>query len=159
VVALLSDGQSEYFVTASNGQTLRFSDEMLRAQGRVGQGVAAMALGKGATVVSASVLVGRQEGLVSLLVATDSGLVKKVPTSQYPQKGRATAGVVTTELTEREHISLTMLITEEDYLLVTSTGADGEQTVAMRASEVKAFPRARKGVVLVNGRIVSMVKL
>ncbi len=159
VAALISDGQGEYFVTASNGQTLRFSDETLRAQGRVGQGVAAMALGKEATVVSASVLPAQKEGLVSLLVATDSGLVKKVPTSQYPQKGRATAGVVTTELTEREHVLLTMLINEEDYLLVTSTGTDGEQTVAMRASEVKAFPRVRKGVMLANGRIVSIVKL
>ena len=55
VAALISDGQGEYFVTTNSGQTLRFSDEMLRAQGRVGQGVAAMALGKGATVISASV--------------------------------------------------------------------------------------------------------
>ncbi len=159
VTVLISDGQSEYFVSASNGQTLRFSDEALRAQGRVGQGVAAIALGKGASVVSASVLPVQPEGLVSLLVATDSALVKKVPTSQYPQKGRATAGVVTTELTDREHILLTMLVSEEDYLLVTLKGADSEQVTAMKASEVKAFPRARKGVALGNGSVVSIVKL
>jgi DNA gyrase subunit A len=159
VMTLISDGQSEYFVTASNGQTLRFSDEVLRAQGRVGQGVAAIALGKGASVVSASVLAVQQEGLVSLLVVTDSALVKKVPTSQYPQKGRATAGVVTTGLTEHEHIALTMLVREEDYLLVTVKGADGERVSAMRASAVKAFPRERKGVVLGDGSIVSIVKL
>ncbi|MBV9711955.1 MAG: hypothetical protein JO011_13705, partial [Ktedonobacteraceae bacterium] len=159
VTALISDGQGEYFVTTSNGQTLRFSDEALRAQGRAGQGVAAMALGKGAIVVSASSLSGPQEGLVSLLVVTDSGLVKKVPTSQYPQKGRATAGVITTELVEREHVLLTMLINEEDSLLVTFTGTNGEQVTVVKASEVKAFPRARKGVTLVNGRIVSVIKL
>src|SRR5438874_379338 len=56
VAALLSQGQGEYFVTTDNAQTLRFSDEGLRAQGRVGQGVAAMALGQGASVVSASYL-------------------------------------------------------------------------------------------------------
>jgi DNA gyrase subunit A len=159
VAALISDGQGEYFVTTHSGQTLRFSDETLRAQGRVGQGVAAMAMGKGATVISASVL-SSQEGLVNFLVVTDSGLVKKVPTSQYPQKGRATAGVVTTELTEREHVLLTMLIREEDALLVTATGANGEQqTTVVKASAVKAFPRVRKGLTLVDGHIVSMLKL
>ncbi|HEY5002323.1 MAG TPA: hypothetical protein VII61_04185, partial [Ktedonobacteraceae bacterium] len=80
--------------------------------------------------------------------------------SQYPQKGRATAGVVTTELTEREHILLTMLIREEDALLVTATGTNGEQqTTVVKANAVKAFPRVRKGVTLVDGRIVSMLKL
>ena len=160
VAALISDGQSEYFVTTNSGQTLRFSDETLRAQGRVGQGVAAMAMGKGAAIIGASVLSSQQEGVVNFLVVTDSGLVKKVPTSQYPQKGRATAGVVTTELTDREHILLTMLISEEDALLVTSTGANGEQqTSVVKASAVKAFTRARKGVTLVDGRIGSMLKL
>lgn len=159
VTALISDGQGEYFITTDSGQTLRFSDETLRTQGRVGQGVAAIALGKGATVISASFLSGQQESLVNFLVVTDSNLVKKVPTSQYPQKGRATAGVVTTELTEREHVLLAMLINEEDYLLVTSTGTNGEQVTAVKARDVKAFPRARKGVVLVDGRIVSVIQL
>src|SRR5216684_577680 len=58
VTALLSRGQGEYFVTTDNAQTLRFSDEGLRAQGRVGQGVAAMTLAPGAAVVSASYLDG-----------------------------------------------------------------------------------------------------
>ena len=105
-------------------------------------------------------LTSQQEGVENFLVVTDSGLVKKVPTSQYPQKGRATAGVVTTELTDREHILLSMLISEEDTLLVTSTGANGEQqTTAIKARDVKAFTRVRKGVTLVDGHIVSMLKL
>src|SRR5258707_14673300 len=37
--------RSEYFVTTDSAQTLRLSDDSVRAQGRVGQGVAAMALG------------------------------------------------------------------------------------------------------------------
>src|ERR1700693_3847733 len=56
VAALLSRGQGEYFVTTSTAQTLRFKDDALRAQGRVGQGVAAIALGLHAQVVSASCL-------------------------------------------------------------------------------------------------------
>src|SRR5881396_1968687 len=99
-----------------------FSDEAIRAQGRVGQGVAAMALGPHAHIVSASYLDNEQanssDNFLSLLVVTEHGLGKKVPLSQYPQKGRATAGVVTTELTSHDRVLLTMIINEEDSLLL-----------------------------------------
>lgn len=53
IASVLSNGQGEYFVTTDSGQTLRFSDEKLSAQGRIGQGQAAIALDKTARVVSA----------------------------------------------------------------------------------------------------------
>jgi DNA gyrase subunit A len=160
IMALLSRGQGEYFVTTDNAQTLRFSDESLRAQGRVGQGVAAMALAQGASVVSASYLDGEEATeLLSLFIVTESGLGKKVPVSQYPQKGRATAGVLTTELPDKDRVLLTMLMNEEDTLLVTWNGENSEQVAVVKATELKAFPRARKGIPLVNGHVLSAVKL
>jgi DNA gyrase subunit A len=166
VAALLSRGHGEYFVTTSSAQTLRFSDEMLRSQGRVGQGVAAIASGKGAAVVSASYLDNEHANgspeFVSLLVVTENGIAKKVPISQYPQKGRATAGVVTTELDAGDQILATMLMSEGDSLLVVWGGKNGEkseQVRTVRATELKAFSRARKGTPLVDGRMVSIVKL
>src|SRR5205823_12146472 len=93
VAALISRGTGEYFVTTDTAQTLRFSDEQLRAQGRVGQGVAAMALGKNAHIVSASYLdselANSSDNFLSLLVVTENGLGKIVPLGQYPPKGRA----------------------------------------------------------------------
>jgi DNA gyrase subunit A len=163
VAALLSRGHGEYFVTTDNAQTLRFSDEGLRAQGRVGQGVAAMTLG-GAKVVSAEYLDGEEQntlsGPLSLFVVTESGLGKKVPLSQYPQKGRATAGVITTELVNKDKVLLAMIVHEYDHLLLTwNDGESGEQVIAVKASEMKTFPRARKGVPLINGKMVGVVKL
>jgi len=163
VTALLSRGQGEYFVTTSNAQTLRFSDENLRAQGRSGQGVAAMALGNNAQVVSAVYLDGDEAkqttNFSSLFVLTVSGVGKKVPLSQYPQKGRATAGVLTTELADRDHVLLAMILQEKDSLLLSWNGADGEQVKVIKATELKAFPRAKRGVPLVNGKVLSVVKL
>lgn len=164
IAALISRGQGEYFVTTDNAQTLRFSDEGLRAQGRVGQGVAAMTLGPGAKVVSTAYLDGEEQetlsGPLSLFVVTESGLGKKVPLSQYPQKGRATAGVITTELVSKDKVLLAMIVHERDHLLLTWNGGEGgEQVIAVRASELKTFPRARKGVPLVNGKMVGVVKL
>ena len=163
VTALLSQGQGEYLVTTNTAQTLRFSDENLRAQGRSGQGVAAMTLGNNAHVVSASYLDGSKTNqpstLASLFVLTEKGVGKKVPLSQYPQKGRATAGVVTTELADREHLWTTMVIDEQDSFLIAWSGEGGEQVKVMKATELKAFPRAKRGVPLVNGNVLSIVKL
>ncbi len=162
-IALLSRGQGEYFVTTNTAQTLRFGDEALRAQGRVGQGVAAMALGPHAHIVSASYLDSEQTSsnndFLSLLVVTEHGLGKKVPLSQYPQKGRATGGVVTTELTDRDSVLLTTIINEEDSLLVSWRGEGGEQVMMMKVTELKAFPRARRGLPLVSGRVLGVVRL
>ena len=85
-----------------------------------------------------------------------------MPLDQYPQKGRATAGVVTTELVEQERILLAMLINDEDQLLTTwsgSNGQKGEQVTALKGSELKAFSRASRGVPLVDGRISGIIKL
>src|SRR5258707_2650689 len=163
VTALISCGQGEYFVTTNTAQTLRFSDDALRTQGRVGQGVASMALGQNAHIVSSSYLDGElatsASNFLSLLVITESGLGKKVPVSQYPQKGRATAGVVTTELLGRDQVLLTTIISEEDILLVAWNNEGGEQVSVINATELKAFPRARKGMPLVSGRVLSVIKL
>jgi len=164
VAALLCRGQGEYFVTTDNAQTLRFSDEVLRAQGRVGQGVAAMALGIGAKVVSATYLDQDEQNTMgdplSLFVVTESGLGKKVPLGQYPQKGRATAGVITTELVDKDKVLLAMIVHESDHVLLIWNGGDsGEQVQAVKASELKAFVRARKGVPMVNGKMVGVLKL
>lgn len=160
VTALLSRGEGDYLVTTNTAQTLRFSDEQLRAQGRVGQGVAAMALGAGAVVVSADYLDESQQADVSLLVVTENSFVKKVPVSLYPQKGRATAGVVTTELLERDRVLLTTLVSDTDTLLMQWRGEQGEQQVSViKATEVKAFPRAKRGLPIFNGHMVGVVKL
>jgi len=163
VAALISQGKGEYFVTTDNAQTLRFSDENLRAQGRVGQGVACIILAPNAKVVSASYLDSEQQNTasdpLSLFVLTESGLGKKVPLSQYPQKGRATAGVITTELVGKDKVLAATIVNERQQFLIITNGESGEQANVVKASEIKMFPRARKGMPLVNGRIMGIVEL
>ena len=163
VAALISRGQGEYFVTTDNAQTLRFSDEGLRAQGRVGQGVAAMSLAPRAAVVSACYLDGEQQNTagesLSLFVVTESGLGKKVPLSQYPAKGRATGGVITTELAGKDKVLVATIIDEHAHFLLISNGTGNEQVKVVKASELKAFSRAHKGVPLVKGHLLEVVEL
>ena len=163
VSALISRGQGEYFVTADNAQTLRFSDENVRAQGRVGQGVAAMALAPKATVVSAVYLDNERQSTIadplSLLVVTQQGFVKKVLLPEYPQKGRATAGVITTDLASDDRILQATIISERDHFLFNWSGPNGDQALPIKAAEMKFFARARKGVEVVKGRVVEVVRL
>ncbi len=162
VAALLSRGQGEYLVSTDNGHTLRFSDESLRAQGRVGQGVAAITLAPKAAVVSASYLDREQakdESTTSLLVVTENSFIKKVLANQFPQKGRATGGVATTDLLEKDRVLFTMLVNENDYLLLAWTGENGDQVSATKAAELKTFPRNKRGLPLFNGRMLGVVKL
>ena len=161
--ALLSLGRGEYLVTSDNAQTLRFSDEGLRAQGRAGQGVAAITLAPGAQVVSASYLDGdllaNTTNPLSLFVITGNGLAKKVPLDQYPQKGRATSGVITTELIGDDRVLLSLIVGEQDHLLLTWRDEGGEQAKALKAVDLKALPRARRGIPLLNGRVMEVMKL
>ena len=161
--ALISRGQGEYFVTTDNAQTLRFSDENLRAQGRNGQGVACIALAPNAKVVSAGYLDGEEENTasdpLSLFVLAESGLAKKVPLSQYPAKGRATGGVVTTELVGKDKVMFASIINERQHFLVLTNGDGSEQANVVKATEIKMFARARKGMPLVKGHILGVVEL
>ncbi len=164
VTALVSQGRGEYFVTTDSGQTLRFSDEQLRAQGRSGQGVAAMTLGRGALVVSANYLDSEQDGstfanMTNMLLVTEHGLTKKVPLSQYPQKGRATAGVVSIDVQDKDRVLLTMLVHEADALLVTWASGKSEQAMILKAVDIKSFTRAHKGEAIVQGTITGVVQL
>jgi DNA gyrase subunit A len=165
VAALISRGKGDYLVTADSAQTLRFSDEQLRAQGRFGQGVAAISLSKGAVVLSASYL---DDELVSsldstsLLVVTGAGMVKKVPVSEFVVRGRATAGIAATELEQGDAILLTTLVKDDDILLFAAAGENGEKgerATAVRSTEIKTFPRNHKGTRLINGRITNALML
>jgi DNA gyrase subunit A len=161
VKALLSRGQGEYLVTTDVAQTLRFSDEQLRSQGRVGQGVAAMSLSGNAVIVDALYLDSEAApaGALSLFVLTERGMAKRVPLSQYPQKSRATAGVVTVELQKGDHMLSTLLLADTDTVLLAWAGSSGEQATALRAAGIKMFSRAHKGTALVDGRALVAVRL
>src|SRR5262249_18345735 len=118
----------------------------------------------GANVVSAGYLDQDEQNTpgnpLSLFVVTESGLGKKVPLSQYPQKGRATGGVITTELVGKDKVLLAMILRESDHVLLNWHGGEsGEQVTSLKASEFKTFMRARRGVALVNGKIAGAIKL
>jgi DNA gyrase subunit A len=118
---LVSPGGGDYLVTTSDGKTLRFSDADLRPTGRVGQGVQAINLARGAEVVGADWVT--EDDDRALWVASSNGLIKRSPVSDYPRKGRATGGVATMQLPPKTSIvSAAVLDASQDALLIAESG-------------------------------------
>ncbi|MDQ6672590.1 MAG: DNA topoisomerase [Chloroflexota bacterium] len=140
VCAMISPGGGNYIVTTSDARTLRFSDADLRASGRVGQGVQAISLSGGASVVGADRIAGDDDG--ALWVASSNGFVKRSPLSDYPRKGRATTGVATMQLAPKTLLKAAAVIaTGEDALLISQSG----RTARVTPTELPLVARDRKG--------------
>jgi DNA gyrase subunit A len=121
VAVLVSPGGGDYVVTTSDGKTLRFSDGDLRAAGRVGQGVQAISLANGASVVGADWIGEDDERM--LWVASSNGFLKRSPLGEYPRKGRATGGVATMQLLPRTSVvGAAVLEIDQDALLIAQSG-------------------------------------
>jgi DNA gyrase subunit A len=139
---LITPGGGDYLVTTSDGKTLRFSDADLRAAGRVGQGVQAISLARGASVVGADWISDSDDR--SLWVASSTGFVKRSLVAEYPRKGRATGGVATMQLAPKTSIVGAFVGgAEEDALLIAQSG----RIARLTAANVALVARDRKGVV------------
>src|SRR6266511_1386932 len=140
VRGLISPGGGYHFVTTSDGKTLRFADADLRPVGRVGQGVQAIGLARGASVVGADWLGDGDQR--ALWVASTSGLIKRSLVSEYPRKGRATGGVTTMQLAGAKLVGAAVLASDEDALLISSTG----RTSRVVPDRLPLIARDRKGL-------------
>lgn len=98
-VQLSSDSDELVFVS-SDAQLLRYSADLVRPQGRDGQGIAGIKLGAGARVISFGSCKNVDDSFVATIAGTAQALAldvggsaKVTPLSAYPSKGRATGGV------------------------------------------------------------------
>ncbi len=138
--ALISNGAGQYLVLTTDGKALRFSDEDVRVSGRVGQGVAAIGLAKGAEVVGAFALAEKDRRFLVTVAA--SGFAKKTALEEYPTKGRATGGVQAMGLAGGDTLVGGAVVATGDELVVW-TADDAIFRVAARAIPTTA--RDRKG--------------
>lgn len=117
--AVVSNGSGEYLVIASDGQALRFPGDEVRATGRDGQGVNAITLKEGATVV-AGLTIPAGDAAGDLFVTTESGLGKRTGLAHFPIKHRATAGIAAIMLAKGDRVAGAMLAGSGDGALIAS---------------------------------------
>lgn len=82
---------------SAGGKVVRFAENAVRPMGRTATGVRGIKLHAGDKVVS--LIVPRGEG--DILTVTENGYGKRTEQSEYPTKSRATQGVISIKVSER----------------------------------------------------------
>ncbi|PHM49951.1 DNA topoisomerase (ATP-hydrolyzing) subunit A [Xenorhabdus miraniensis] len=153
----LTDGSNEVMLFSAQGKVVRFleeEEEMLedgtvrvkgvRAMGRTATGVRGIKLGEGDKVVS--LIIPRGEG--EILTVTENGYGKRTAEKEYPTKSRATQGVISIKVSERNGNVIGAIQVEptDQIMMITNAGT----LVRTRVSEVSTVGRNTQGVTLIR---------
>jgi DNA gyrase subunit A len=126
------------------GKVVRFHEQQVRSMGRTATGVRGIKLQDEQRVVS--LIVPRGDG--EILTATVNGYGKRTPLEEYPAKSRATQGVVSIKVSERngEVVGAVQVEDSHEIMLISDQGT----LVRTRVSEVSVISRNTAGVRLIR---------
>ena len=155
VSVLLTTGDDQIIVGASNGKAVRFNESEVRAMGRVAGGVKAMNV-DGSRVVGACT---DKDGEY-ILVVSSNGYGKKSPLDAYRITSRGAKGVKSISLNEKigELVSLKAVHGNEDCMIMTNDGI----VIRIHLDDVSTLSRNTQGVRLMrpqDGTVVSEVTI
>ena len=120
------------------------SGKGIRPMGRTAAGVRGIKLADGDRVVS--LIIPRSEG--AILTATENGYGKRTALSEYPVKSRATLGVISIQVSERNgRVVGAIQVDEADEIMLITNGGT---LVRTRVSEVGLIGRNTAGVRLIR---------
>jgi DNA gyrase subunit A len=160
----ITDGSSDIMLFSDEGKVVRFNEKQrdaesgavkldpetgeellaLRPMGRTATGVRGIRLKDGQKVVSLIV----PQGDGAILTATENGFGKRTPVADYPAKSRATQGVVSIKVSERNgKVVGAVQVNESDEIMLIS---DKGTLVRTRVSEVSTVGRNTQGVRLIR---------
>jgi DNA gyrase subunit A len=142
----LTNGQNELIWVTEKGKALRIDENQVRVMGRTAAGVTGISLTKGDYVVGMEVV----EPGGDLLVVTTRGFGKRTSLTEYPQKRRASGGVMTINqkaLTKIGKIASARVVQKSDDLTLISSGGVVLRT---QVALIQNSGRATRGVVLMN---------
>ena len=140
----ITDGRRDIMLFSSAGKAVRFQEDKVRGMGRGAGGVRGMQLEAGQRVIALCVL--QAEG--EILTVTENGYGKRTLAADYPQKGRATKGVISIACSDRNGQAVCALQVGEDeeIMLVTDNGT----LVRTRVTEISVSGRNTQGVRLIR---------
>lgn len=155
IAADITTGNDDIMLFSDAGKAVRFHEEHVRSMGRTATGVRGMRLDDGEAIVSLiiprgpQVIEGEEETVESaILTVTENGYGKRTFLSEYPVKGRATKGVVSIKVSERNGLVVGALeVVEGEHLMLISNGGT---LVRTRVDEVSMVGRNTQGVTLIR---------
>ena len=149
----LTDGTNEIMLFSAEGKVVRFLEEEkledgsirgVRPMGRTAAGVRGIKLSEADRVVS--LIVPRGDG--EILTVTQNGYGKRTALADYPTKSRATQGVISIKVSERNGrvVGAVQVDQCDQIMMITDAGT----LVRTRVSEVSVVGRNTHGVTLIR---------
>ncbi|ABM02952.1 DNA gyrase subunit A [Psychromonas ingrahamii 37] len=165
----ITDGSNEIMIFSDAGKVVRFKEaeesavldengapvldeegnpeikvKGVRAMGRTATGVRGIKLKEGEKVVS--LIIPNETG--HILTTTENGYGKRTPLEDYSSKSRATQGVISIKVSERNGkvVGAVQVDTNDEIMLITNRGT----LVRTRVSEVSVVGRNTQGVTLIR---------
>jgi len=144
----ITDGDGEIMLFSDAGKVVRFTEEQVRSMGRTATGVRGIRLEEGQRVVSLIVTREYEDEEANVLTVTENGYGKRTPLSEYPAKSRATKGVVSIKVSERNGsvVGAMEVINGNEIMLISNKGT----LVRTRVNEVSTVGRNTQGVRLIR---------
>ena len=140
----LTNGSNEVMLFSAQGKVVRFAEDAVRAMGRTATGVRGIKLMDDDKVVS--LIIPRGEG--HILTVTENGFGKRTEEAEYPTKSRATQGVISIKVSERngQVVGAIQVEDTDQIMMITDAGT----LVRTRVSEVSVVGRNTQGVTLIR---------
>jgi DNA gyrase subunit A len=160
----ITNGSNDIMLFSDAGKVVRFNEKQrdsetgevkidpetgeemlaLRPMGRTATGVRGIRMQDGQKVVS--LIVPQGEG--AILTATENGFGKRTPVQDYPAKSRATQGVVSIKVSDRNGkvVGAVQVNDSDEIMLISDKGT----LVRTRVSEVSTVGRNTQGVRLIR---------
>ncbi len=149
-----TNGTDDVFMVTRGGQTIRFSEKLVRPMGRTAAGVRGMKLRGSDEVVAVDVASDDS----SILMITESGYGKRTQISHFARKGRGGMGMIGIKLTGKKgRVVAAFMVGLEDEIVVVASGGT---TIRMPVREISSQGRAATGVrvmTLESGQVVASV--
>lgn len=153
----LTDGNQQVIIVTSNGYSIRFSEQDVRAMGRAAAGVKAITLREGDIAVGMDIVDEDSE----LLTVSERGFGKRTSLKEYSLQGRGGKGVKTYKVTEKtgKLVGAKVVKDADEILLINEQGT----LIRLNVSNISETGRNTLGVKLMKTgndvNVVSMAKI
>lgn len=154
---LVTNGNSEIIIGASNGKAIRFSESDMRDISRTAIGVRGIKLAENEVVVGVDLITNEND---DILVLTEKGFGKRSKASEYRTQGRGGQGVKTLNVTEKNGKLKALKVVHDDEDLIATTNRG--MVIRTHINGVSQTGRATQGVIIMrlnNNQVISTVAI
>ncbi|XOV78198.1 MAG: DNA topoisomerase (ATP-hydrolyzing) subunit A [Aestuariibacter sp.] len=140
----LTNGENDVMLFSDAGKVVRFNESQVRAMGRTATGVRGIKMQGEQRVVS--LIIAEEE--TAILTVTENGYGKRTKLEDYPAKSRATQGVVSIKVSERNGavVGAVQVHDDNEIMLISDAGT----LVRTRVNEVSMVGRNTQGVTIIR---------